>query len=40
MRQVMPKSVRAEIDRVIAEEKQHLRQLSEFKETLATGSIE
>jgi rubrerythrin len=34
MREMMPKPARVKIDKIIAEEKQHLRQLSEFKKTL------
>ena len=37
MREMMPKAARVKIDKIIAEEKQHLRQLSEFKKTLAPG---
>jgi rubrerythrin len=37
MREMMPKAARAKIDKVIAEEKQHLRQLSELRNTLASG---
>ncbi|MEJ2046497.1 MAG: ferritin family protein [Dehalococcoidia bacterium] len=37
MREMMPKAARAKIDKVITEEKQHLRQLSELRNTLASG---
>ena len=37
MREMMPKAARVKIDKVIAEEKQHLRQLSELRNTLASG---
>jgi rubrerythrin len=37
MREIMPKSVRATIDKIIAEEKLHLRQLSELRKTLAAN---
>jgi rubrerythrin len=37
MREIMPKSARATIDKIIAEEKLHLRQLSELRKTLAAN---
>jgi len=37
MREMMPKAARAKIDKVITEEKQHLRQLSELRNTLTSG---
>ena len=37
MKEIMPEPVRSTIDKIIAEEKQHLRQLSEFKNALAPG---
>ncbi|MFC1938994.1 ferritin family protein [Chloroflexota bacterium] len=36
MKEIVPQSVRSTIDKIIAEEKLHLRQLSELKEALAT----
>ena len=35
MREIVPKPARAKIDKIIAEEKLHLRQLSEIKKVLA-----
>ena len=35
MKEIVPKPVRATIDKIIAEEKLHLRQLSDLKKTLA-----
>ena len=37
MREIVPKSTRATIDKIIAEEKLHLRQLSELRKTLAAN---
>jgi rubrerythrin len=37
MREIVPKSARATIDKIIAEEKLHLRQLSELRKMLAAN---
>lgn len=37
MREILPKSTRATIDKIIAEEKLHLRQLSELRKMLAAN---
>ncbi len=37
MREIVPKSTRATIDKIIAEEKLHLRQLSELRKMLAAN---
>ncbi len=37
MREILPKSTRATIDKIVAEEKLHLRQLSELRKMLAAN---